>query len=152
MPRAPFIVFVYPYIEVGENEFEYALLRSAERGSWEAVAGGGEDSETLLEAAKRETFEETGIRIESSLTQLDTVAPVPVTRFRDSYLWGDAVYVIPIHYFGILADTRQILLSHEHAEYRWLKYQDAYNLLKFDDDKIALWELDRRLRGLGPRD
>ena len=152
MARAPFIVFVYPYIKAGDNEFEYALLKSAERGVWEAVAGGGEGNETLLEAAKRETFEETGIRIESSFIQLDTVAPVPVTRFRDSYLWGNDVYVIPIHYFGAPADSRQILLSQEHAEYRWLKYRDAYDLLKFDDDKIALWELDRRVRGLGPRD
>jgi len=152
MSRAPFIVFVYPYIKAGENEFEYALLKSSERGIWEAVAGGGEGNETLLEAATRETFEETGIRSESPFIQLDTVAPVPVTRFRDSYLWGDDVYVIPIHYFGVLADRRQILLSQEHAEYRWLKYRDAYELLKFDDDKIALWELDRRLRGLGPRD
>ena len=152
MVRAPFIVFVYPYIKVGDNEFEYALLRSADRGSWEAVAGGGEGNETLLEAANRETYEETGIPVESLFIQLDTVAPVPVTRFSDSYLWGDDVYVIPLHYFGVLADNRQILLSQEHIEYRWLKYQDAYNLLEYDDDKIALWELDRRLRGLGPRD
>ena len=151
MARAPFIVFIYPYIRMGDNEFEYALLKSAERNVWEAVAGGGEDNETLLEAAKRETFEETGIRTDSSLIQLDTVAPVPVTRFRNVY-WGNNVYVIPLHYFGVLVGNRQILLSEEHNEYKWLKYQDAYNLLKYDDDKIALWELDRRVRGLGPRD
>ena len=152
MARAPFIVFIYPYIKVGDNEFEYALLRSADRGSWEAVTGGGEGNETLLEAAKRETYEETGIPIESLFIQLHTVAPVPVTRFSDSYLWGDDVYVIPLHYFGVLVNDRQIVLSQEHTEYRWLRYQDADNLLKYDDDKIALWELDRRLRGLGPRD
>lgn len=152
MARAPFIVFIYPYIGVGDKEFEYALLRSADRGSWEAVTGGGEGNETLLEAAKRETYEETGIPVESLFIQLDTVAPVPVTRFSDSYIWGDDVYVIPLHYFGVLVNDRQIILSQEHTEYRWLKYQDAYNLLKYDDDKIALWELDRRLRGLGPRD
>ncbi|MBI2849611.1 MAG: NUDIX domain-containing protein [Chloroflexi bacterium] len=138
MARAPFIVFVYPYVKVGDNEFEYALLKSADRGSWEGVAGGGEGNETLQEAARRETYEETGIRIESPLIQLDTVAPVPVTRSRESYLWGDDVYVIPLHYFGILADNRQIRLSAEHVEYMWLRYQDARNLLKFDDDKIAL--------------
>ncbi len=152
MARAPFIVFVYPYIRAGDNEFEYALLKSAERGVWEAVAGGGEDNETLLEAARRETYEETGIRVESLPVQLDTVAPVPVTRFKESYSWGKNLYVIPIHYFGVQANNKQITLSEEHSEYRWLKYQDARDLLKFDDDKIALWELDRRVRGLGPRD
>jgi len=151
LARAPFIVFVYPYIKAGDNEFEYALLRSTERGVWEAVAGGGEGNETILEAAKRETYEETGI-LNHRFIQLDTVAPVPVTRFTDSYLWGDDVFVIPLHYFGVLAENKHILLSEEHIEFRWLKYHDAYNLLKFDDDKIALWELDRKLRGLGPRD
>jgi dATP pyrophosphohydrolase len=54
--------------------------------------------------------------------------------------------------FGVLVKTRQISLSREHTEYRWLKYQDAYKLLRFDGDRTALWELDRRLRELGPRD
>ena len=152
MARAPFLVFVYPYIRAGGNEFEYALLRSAERGFWEGACGGGEGQETLLEAAKRETFEETGLPVDSSFVQLDTTAPVPVSRFRESSLWGDDVYVIPLRYFGVRADDRRILLSEEHSEYKWLKYQDARALLHFDDDKIALWELDRRLRGLGPRD
>ncbi len=151
MARAPFIVFVYPYIKTDDNDFEYALLKSAERNIWEAVAGGGEDAETLLEAAVRETFEETGIRVESPPVQLDTKAPVPVTRFKESHSWGN-MYVIPIHYFGIRAENRQIRMSEEHSEYKWLKYHDARELLKFEDDKIALWELDRRVRGLGPRD
>ena len=151
MARSPFLVFVYPFIKAEDGEFEYALLKSAERDFWEAVAGGGEDKETLLQAAQRETREETGISVESSFIQLDTVAPVPVTRFRESVLWGN-VYVIPLHYFGVRVADRQIRLSEEHREYKWLKYQDARNLLHFDDDKIALWELDRKLRGLGPRD
>lgn len=151
MARAPFIVFVYPYIKTSDVDFEYALLKSAERGNWEAVAGGGEDKETLLEAAKRETFEETGIQVKSPPIQLDTIAPVPVTRFKESYSWGN-VYVIPIHYFSILTGNRQILLSDEHSDFKWLKYPEARDLLKFEDDKIALWELDRRVRGLGPKD
>ena len=152
MVRAPFNVLVYPYIEVGVNEFEYALLRRSDLGIWHGVAGGGEENETPLETARRETYEETGIPVESLFIQLDTVAPVPVTEFSDSHLWGEDVYVIPQYSFGVLVKNRQIVLSQEHTEYKWLKYQDAYNLLKFDDSKTALWELDRRLRGLGPRD
>jgi dihydroneopterin triphosphate diphosphatase len=152
MARAPFIVFVYPYLKTGDGDFEYALLKSAERNIWEAVAGGGEDQETILEAAKRETFEETGIVVESPPIRLDTIAPVPVTRFKESALWGKDLFVIPIHYFGVLAPDRQIRISEEHSEYKWLRYPEARDLLKFEDDKIALWELDRRVRGLGPRD
>ena len=152
MPRAPFNVLVYPYIKSHPNGLEYALFRRSDHGFWQGVAGGGEDNETPLEAARRETHEEAGIPVASPFIQLDTVAPVPVTEFNDSHLWGDDVYVIPQYCFGVLVNDRRIVLSHEHIEYRWLQYHDALNLLRFDDNKTALWELDRKLRGLGPRD
>jgi dATP pyrophosphohydrolase len=152
MPRALFNVLVYLYIKTNENGFVYALLRRSDHGFWHGVAGGGEDDETPLEAARRETHEEAGIPIDSLFIQLDTVAPVPVTEFSDSQIWSETIYVIPQYCFGVLVNDRRILLSHEHTEYRWLKYQEARDLVKFDDNKTALWELDRKLRGLGPRD
>jgi dATP pyrophosphohydrolase len=152
MARAPFQILVFPYRKVSDSEFEYAILRRADAGYWQVVAGGGENDETPLEAARRETHEETGIPEDSAFIQLDTVMPVPVTEFRDSYLWGEDVYAIPQYCFGVYAKDSQIVLSSEHTEYRWMKYEEAHCLFKYEDDKIALWELDRRLRGLGPRD
>ncbi|CAN5818047.1 NUDIX pyrophosphatase [soil metagenome] len=151
MARAPFQVLVYPYRAVG-NDFEYALLKRADDGYWQGVAGGGEDNETPLEAAKRETREESGLAETSAFLQLDTVCPNPVNEFRDSYLWGDNVYVIPQYFFGVQADQQAIVLSHEHTAHCWVKYDQALSLIKYDGNKIALWELDRKLRGLGPRD
>jgi len=78
-----------------------------------------------LEAAKRETYEEAGIPTQSDFLQLDTVEPVPVTEFRDSYLWGDNVYVIPQYCFGVLVKDSPIVLSREHIEYAWLTYESA---------------------------
>jgi dATP pyrophosphohydrolase len=152
MARAPFQVLVYPYRRVANHSLEYVLLRRADAGYWHSVAGGGENEETPLEAAKRETYEEAGISVDSSFLQLSTVSSVPVTLFRDSYLWGEAIYVIPQYFFGVLVEDNQIVLSHEHTEYRWLTYEDARHIVKYDDCKTALWELNRRVRGLGPRD
>jgi dATP pyrophosphohydrolase len=152
MARAPFQVLVYPYRPASRGSFEYALLSRSDAGWWQGVAGGGEDNETPLDAAHRETHEETGIRQEAPFIQLDTVAPVPVTEFRDSYLWGEKVYVIPQYYFGVLAADSLIAISREHTEYQWLAYKEARNLMKYETDKTALWELDRKLWRLGPRD
>ena len=152
LARAPFNVLIFPYINTGNNEFEYALLKRADMGFWQEISGGGEDGETPLEAARRETYEETGIPRDSEFIQLDTVFPVPVTEFAVGNLWGNNVYVIPQYTFGVRVNNRQIKLSHEHTEYKWLKYEQAYDMVKFDGNKIALWELDRKLRGLGPRD
>jgi dATP pyrophosphohydrolase len=152
MVRAPLNVLVYPYLQVGEGAFEYALLRRSDVGWWQGVTGGAEDDETPLEAAWRETFEETGIPPDAAFLQLDTVIPVPVTHFGISHIWGDDVYVIPMYCFGVRAPDRQIVLSYEHKAVRWLPYKAAQRLARFDGNKTALWELDRRLRGLGPRD
>ncbi len=152
MARAPFQVLVYPHRLTSDGKFEYLLLKRRNSGYWQAVAGAGEDDESILEAAIRETYEETGIGKDSVFLQLDTIEPIPVTEFRDSYLWGENVYVIPQYCFGVLARDEEIVLSREHTEYKWLKYDEAHSLLEYDGNKTALWELDRKLRGLGPRD
>jgi dihydroneopterin triphosphate diphosphatase len=151
MARAPFQVLVYPYRKTEDGQFEYALMKRSDQGFWQAIAGGGEDQETPQEAARRETYEEAGIPPTSEFLQLDTVEPVPVIEFGNSHLWGDDLYVIPQYCFGVKAQNVQIVLSHEHTEYRWLSYEGADQLLKYDGNKTALWELDRRLKGKGPR-
>lgn len=151
MARAPFQVLVYPYRKTREEGFEYALLKRSDAGYWQGIAGGGEDNETPLEAARREAYEEAAIPANSDFLQLDIVEHVPATEFKDSYLWGDDVYVIPQYCFGVLVNDGRIVLSCEHSECAWLTYEQAYALAKYDGNKTALWELDRRLRGQGPR-
>jgi dATP pyrophosphohydrolase len=151
MPRAPFNAFTYPYHKTTESEFEYALLKRSDAGFWHGASGGGEDGENPLEAAKRETFEEAGISPDSPFFQLDTICFIPVIGFRDSPRWGENVYVIPQYYFGVMTDRTELILSCEHLVYRWLKYEEAYRLLNFDCDRNALWELNQRLKGRGPR-
>ena len=144
-------MLVFPYRKADDDQFEYALVKRSDAGFWQGISGGGEDDESPLEAAKRETYQEAGIPPDSSFMQLDTVESVPVTEFKDSYLWGDDVYVIPQYCFGVLVEDSELVLSREHTEYRWLKYEEADRLLKWGGNKTALWELDKRLRGRGPR-
>lgn len=152
MARAPFNVLVIPYRRAGDGEVEYALLQRSDNGFWQGVAGGGENDETPAATARREAHEEAGIDPDSRFLPLDTVAYVPVTEFRDSHLWGEAVYVIPQYCFGVLAPgDGELALSDEHTAYRWLRYEEARRLLAYDGNKTALWELNTRLRGQGPR-
>ena len=87
----------------------------------------------------------------SPFLQLDAVEPVRVTCFGCRYLWGEDVYVIPQYCFGVLAEDRELALSREYTEYRWLRYEQAALLLKWDGNNTALCELDQRLAGRGPR-
>lgn len=150
MPRAPFQVLVYPYRNLN-NFYEYAVFLRTDNGIWQTVAGGGEDNETPLEAARRELGEETGIFPANSFIQLQTIEPIRVTEFRSSYRWGEDIYVIPQYCFGVDVGEAQIQLSCEHCEVRWLSYAEAQGLIYHEGNRTALWELDARLRGKGPR-
>ena len=152
MTRAPFQVLVIPYRDTVDGGLEYGIVRRADEGYWHVVAGGGEGDETPIDAARCETHEEIGIGGRATLVRLDTVTSVPATAFRDSHLWGEQIYVIPEYGFGVDAGDAEIALSVEHTEISWVRYEAALTMLHHGGNKVALWELDRRLRGLGPRD
>jgi dATP pyrophosphohydrolase len=143
MARAPFQVLVLPY-RLTPGGIEYAVFRRSDGDYWQFVAGGGEDEETPLEAARREAFEEAGLPPDSEFLALDTRNTVPVVGIC-SFQWGPDVLVVPEHCFGVCADNRDLSICREHTEYRWVDYDAAIDLLHWDSNKNALWELGHRL-------
>jgi dATP pyrophosphohydrolase len=131
---------------------EFAIFRRADSGAWQGIAGGGEDHETALEAARRESTEEAGFPSGLEFVQLSTTSSIPVTSFPESTAWGDQVFIVPEHSFGLDAQEYRIHLSSEHMESVWVDYDDAIRLLTYDGNKTALWELNQRIHGLGPRE
>ena len=144
--RAPFQVLVFPYRYAADKAPEYAIFERSDTGFWQAIAGGGKVGETVLEAAKRETFEEAGIPLESEYLSLDSMATIPVIWICGYLYWGEDVLVVPEHCFGVLVQDHEIALSKEHINFRWVSYDEARDLLKWDSNRNALWELDWRLR------
>lgn len=150
MPRAPFQVLVLPYRRT-PNALEFAVLRRRDNSCWQGIAGGGEDDEAPLEAAKREAWEEAGIAGGCEFTPLQASSTVPVTFFQDSGAWDPALYVVPEHSFGVDCTDRALVLSDEHDAVEWLPYAEASARFTYDSNQTALWELNQRLLGLGPR-
>jgi len=131
-----------------EGAYEFALFRRADTTDvcWQGIAGGGEDDETPEAAARREAFEEAGIAKDGPLLPLDSRAMIPVQAIC-GFLWGQDVLVIPEFCFGIAigAGTGELRLSGEHRECRWAPYEPARDLLRWDSNRVALWELNHRL-------
>jgi dATP pyrophosphohydrolase len=151
MPRAPFQVLVLPWRRNGDGGVEYLIARRADIGIWQAISGGGENDETPLAAAKREAYEEAGIPPDCTFLPLDATTSIPAHVFPTGLHWGDDVYVIPEHAYGVDVTGRSLLMSYEHTDMRWLSLADASTLLQFDSNRIALWELNQRIHNLGPR-
>lgn len=96
-------------------ESEILLLKLAENrgGFWQNITGGVDEGEEYLEAAKRELFEETGIKA--------SVGELPFEfQFVDRWncLVTEKVYLCKID----KKTTPQI--SDEHSEFRWKKISE----------------------------
>lgn len=151
MSRAPFRVLVLPYMIDSNGEILYCVFRRQieDGGYWQAIAGGGEGAEAPLDAAIREGFEEAGIPKDCEYVQMDSCATIPVADVC-GFLWGSDILVIPEYAFAVRVGDAQIALSREHTDFRWVDYDTAEQMLKWDSNRTALWELDFRLRaGLG---
>lgn len=148
--RAPFQILALPY-RIIDGIVHYCVLHRADHDQWQFVSGGGEDEETPLDAAKREIFEEIGIRAEQ-IFALKNVAYVPNICFAKTHRqhWNKDAYIIPEYSFAFECSTK-ITLSHEHSDYVWMTYEQARNVLHWDSNKTALYELDCRLRNVDAR-
>ena len=123
------------------------MFHRTDNNIWQFVAGGGENRETPLEAAKRETFEEIVV-MPTNIQQLECVAYVPAEVIAESRRqhWDKNTVVIPEYSFAFECDSEPTLY-HEHSEYKWLTYDEARKLLKWDSNKVAMYEIDSIIKG-----
>ena len=142
--REPYQILSIPY-RVVDGKLLFCILRRADSSYWQFIAGGGENGETPIEAAIRETREEIGVELKN-IKQLTCIAYVPAEVIAESKRqhWDKNTYVIPEYSFAFECDSEP-LLSNEHSEYKWLTYDEARKLLKWDSNKIAMYEINCQL-------
>ena len=141
MARLPYQVLVILYIKE-KNRIRYCVFeRRDSQGCFQFIAGGGESGETPAQTAVRETFEESGISV-VDFSQLTSMCYVPTSIFSEEKRKAWGVYVIPEYVFAAEVKSEHIELSEEHAGYKWATYDEALDLLKWDSNKTALYELN----------
>ena len=143
--RAPFQILAVPHRFI-KGELCFCVFRRADSDVWQFIAGGGENNEKPIQAAQREIKEETGVTAEK-LTELKSVAFVPaeiVTETMRAH-WDKNIFVIPEYSFAFECSADPTI-SREHCEYQWLTYDEARKLLKWDSNKVAMYEIMCRLR------
>lgn len=131
-------VELFLYKEEAGKERLYLLLHRvpAKGGFWQPMTGGNHLGESLEQTVRREALEELGIVINSfSFTDYSFT-------FRDN----DKDYVEYVYGAEVPANTA-ITLSLEHDEYRWVTYNEAQRLLKWETNKAGLDALEKLIAG-----
>jgi dihydroneopterin triphosphate diphosphatase len=140
--RAPFQVIVLPY-RIFNHSIQVLICKRTDDQYWQCVSGGGEFEEKSIDAAVRELNEETELT-GINWQKLDSECTLPKCHFRGNENWEEHPYVIPEYAFMVLV-INEPMLSCEHTEYKWCSESEARELLRYDSNKNAVWELYQRL-------
>ena len=120
------------------EEIQFLVLKYPS-GHWDFVKGNIEEGEEEKETARRELFEETGINnmnIKKGFNQ-----KVEYNYYKKN----NKVHKIVSYY---LAETEQkeVKLSFEHLDYKWVNYDDLMKLITFDNSKDILKKANELIR------
>lgn len=148
MARAKYQVLVIPYRKSDDEVLYCIFQRSDMADCWQFVAGGGEEEDGVpLISARREAFEEAGIPLDAHFIQLETTSSISTEHFPKARLhWGERCLVIPEYCFAVELPHKSIRISDEHTRFAWVDYATAMERLQYDSNKVALWELDNKIK------
>lgn len=121
--------------EDGEYKF-LVLKRREDRGDfWQSVTGGVEEGENQIAALKRELKEETGIGEYQKIINL---------KYSFSFSLPHLGELVENVYAVEVSPETEIFLSPEHIEYRWVFFEEALSLLKYEANKEGfrkIWKI-----------
>lgn len=145
------VVMAIPFRRTSRGNEFLLLKRLATRGAFWQPAGGKVEptDKTLLDAAYRELFEESGIRKEEVLKVFDSIH---FFRFDKHYLTGEPIPPIEVTAFGfeVKPDVKIHFSNNqespEHEGFIWAPYEQSLGLLKWQNNKDALEKLNSLIK------
>jgi 8-oxo-dGTP pyrophosphatase MutT (NUDIX family) len=145
--RRPEKVIVYLYRCLPFGGAEYLLLQRAPTSNagsiWQTVVGGAKWHEELVEAARREVYEETGLTQLHGLTAIGYAFSFSLRLpEKQASEYDPGVTDIRNTVFAAeVVSQEPIALSHEHINYGWFPYQVAVERIHWPEEKEALARL-----------
>ena len=109
-----------------DSEFKILLMKRVKGDFWCHVAGKIEANESGTEAILREIQEETGIQ------PLQLFSADYIEQFYEPSL--NVIEMIPA-FVGFCSDDQNVILNHEHTEYRWCSLAEAKAFVVFSNQR-----------------
>jgi lipoyl(octanoyl) transferase len=132
-------------VMIHDGELVLLLHRRPERGNfWQPITGSIEDSESPLETARREILEETGHRIEPGDLDLRQSFMIDSqyleSRFPSPIIAAETSFVAQLP-----SQATIHMDADEHDHFGWFTFAEAYEKIRWTDDREALERLEMRL-------
>ena len=114
------------------NEYNEVVIVNQNHDSWSLPKGHVEDNETVLETAKREIYEETGLSDIELIKELGSYE-----RYRISLDGDDDLTELKVIYMFLFKTKKQKLIPIDpnNPEAMWIKPKDVSNYLTHQKDK-----------------
>jgi len=131
------------------KSYEYLLLkRIKEKGGFWQPPCGRVENESIMDAAYREVFEETGISKNQIITIIEKVHYFVMNKH---YLTQEPIEPIEEFVFAFeVPNDITISIDNniytEHEEFKWVSFNEAINLLKWDNNKDSFRKLNSILK------
>ena len=119
------------------NSFGHVLLTTKKGIFWTLPKGHVEKGESLLESAKREVYEETGLPIH----EMNVITPEPIgsiERFKigqDGSNFDDELKKIYLFHLTTSYVGELTPIDNQHIQARWFRREDVPMLLKNNTDR-----------------
>lgn len=133
MPEIPIRAFIASLVAVRDigTGYEVLLLRRTQTlvGEWCQIVGSIKDGETAWQTSIRELWEETRLK-PKILYSAD---------FCEQFYEADrnAITLAPV-FVAFIDGTAEVVLNHEHSEYRWVSFDEAVELVAFGGQRRVL--------------
>ncbi len=121
-----------------ENQRYYLLLRYT-ADHWGLVKGHVETNETEKQTLTREIYEE---------TKLEEFEIIPNFKESDTYTYSrnNQKFDKLVIYYLVKSNNFNIIISNEHKEYIWLKYEEAIDRMTYKNTKVILKKAETLLK------
>ncbi len=112
------------------SKVKYLLLRH-ELGHWDLPKGWIEKGEELEETARREVAEETGLKDIELISDFKECV-------KYFFRWRNKNIFKTVTFFLAQTETKEVKISYEHKDFKWLSYEEAIKHLTHKNVKKVI--------------